>query len=127
MRDWIGLALLSVSWIVGLEYYHSPEWWMPRVEPQVTNPVKPSSDPERPPALDVETSKVAKAEWRLSFWPEACSASAVAWAVIVVAGTLLLVGPCNSMPSGIESAAATGDVPAGGPVHAVALLRRPRS
>jgi len=27
MRAWIGLALLSVSWILGLEYYHRVQWW----------------------------------------------------------------------------------------------------
>jgi hypothetical protein len=104
MRTWISVALLSVSWLVGLAYYHGPEWWAQGGESSLKDEGTAVSESDSPATPGASTSKPEKAEIRLPGWTEACRESATVWAVLIVIGTALLIGRGTRLPSWIESA-----------------------
>ena len=80
MPAWIGLALLSVSWLVGLHYYHATDW--PAWSITLTEGAAPLF--------------VVPALWIHMFW----------WAITVAAGTALLATRRFRLPDWRSSALA---------------------
>ncbi len=98
MPAWIGLALLSVSWLLGLHYYHAADWpgWAITVS-EGTAPLL-----------------VIRPLWIHIFW----------WVITVAAGTALLATRRFRLPAWWISVVALLDDPAGHLAHALALSRR---